>query len=69
MTATGLETTATFASLTKWFSVCLGAKWKILECPGILFLSWKILEKSQNKENVLKMPWNFFYQLEIQVVS
>ena len=33
--------------------------WKILVCPGILFLSWKILEKSQNKENILKMSCNF----------
>ena len=39
--------------------VMVATSWKILECPGILFLPWKILEKIQNKENILKMSLIF----------
>ena len=43
-----LECTLNCARNPHFVSLQQGKPWKILECRGILFLSWKILEESQN---------------------
>ena len=54
-----LQWTLNCARNRHFISLHQGKPWKILECRGISFLSWKILEESQNKKNVLKISWNF----------